>query len=106
MYTISLISFDFLRFLSISLLPMSLLDRTTFFITQTSYDEAFIRASIDELRSIIKEHNERYYLTSDPLISDVQYDQLFALLKEREDQFPDLVVGDSPTQRLVGQTIE
>jgi DNA ligase (NAD+) len=85
---------------------MSLLDRTTFFLTTTSHDESFIRASIDELRLIIKEHNERYYLTSDPVISDVQYDQLFALLKEREEQFPELVTLDSPTQRLVGQTIE
>ena len=85
---------------------MSLLDRTTFFLTQTSHDEAFIRASIGELRAIIKEHNERYYLTSDPVISDVQYDQLFAVLKEREEQWPDLITADSPTQRLVGQTIE
>lgn len=85
---------------------MSLLDRTTFFLTQTSHDEAFISASIGELREIIKEHNERYYLTSDPVISDVQYDQLFALLKEREEQLPELISADSPTQRLVGQTIE
>lgn len=85
---------------------MTLIDRTTFFLTQTSHDEQFIRASIGELRSIIKQHNERYYLTSDPVISDGQYDQLFALLKEREEQFPELVTPDSPTQRLVGQTIE
>ncbi len=36
----------------------------------------------------------------------MQYDQLFALLKEREEQWPDLITADSPTQRLVGQTIE
>lgn len=83
-----------------------LIERSLFFLTQTSHDESFIRASIEELREIIKEHNEKYYLTSDPVISDVQYDQLFSLLKEREEQWPDLITKDSPTQRLIGQTIE
>ena len=66
----------------------------------------FIRTHIAELRTIISEHNSRYYQTANPLISDGEYDHLFALLIEREQRFPDLLTTNSPTQRLVGQKIE
>jgi DNA ligase (NAD+) len=83
-----------------------LLSRTNFFLASSTYDEAFIRAQIAELRTIIIEHNTRYYQTSDPIVSDTEYDQLFALLQEREDRYPDLIVTNSPTQRLIGQKID
>jgi DNA ligase (NAD+) len=75
--------------------------RSTYFLTLSGIDEVFIRSHITELRSIIAEHNSRYYQTANPIISDAEYDQLFALLIEREERFPDLLTTNSPTQRLV-----
>ncbi len=55
---------------------------------------------IDELRRQLNEHNYRYYILDEPIISDAQYDQLFKRLKELEDQHPELIAPDSPTQRV------
>ena len=52
------------------------------------------------LRTIIKQHNYLYYLQESPVISDTDYDQLFQLLKDLEQQFPELITSDSPTQRV------
>jgi DNA ligase (NAD+) len=83
-----------------------LISRTTYFLTSSAHDEEFVRHHIAELRTLLIEHNKHYYQTSDPLISDGEYDQLFALLVDRENRFSELVVPESPTQRLVGQVIE
>ncbi len=55
---------------------------------------------IEALRKEINYHNYRYYILADPVISDAEYDRLFAELKALEQQFPDLVTPDSPTQRV------
>jgi DNA ligase (NAD+) len=55
---------------------------------------------IEELRKEINYHNYRYYVLSDPVISDAEYDRLFRELVELEKRFPDLVTPDSPTQRV------
>ncbi len=55
---------------------------------------------IEQLRDNIKQHNQLYYLSDAPLISDAEYDRLFGLLKELEQRFPDLITPDSPTQKL------
>lgn len=55
---------------------------------------------IDQLIQLIRYHNDRYYVDAQPLIADVQYDQLFSLLVELEHMYPDLLRPDSPTQRL------
>ncbi|MHA2621543.1 MAG: NAD-dependent DNA ligase LigA [bacterium JZ-2024 1] len=58
------------------------------------------RAFLPRLREIIRFHDYRYYVLDDPVIADVQYDRLFALLKTLEGRYPDLVTPDSPTQRI------
>ncbi len=55
---------------------------------------------IEELREQIRYHNYRYYVLDDPVISDAEYDQLFNELLELEQQCPQLVTTDSPTQRV------
>ena len=55
---------------------------------------------IDELRSVLKFHEHRYYIENDPLISDFEYDQLYKALEHLEKENPDLAVADSPTQRV------
>lgn len=54
---------------------------------------------IRSLRAEIEEHNYRYHVLDDPIISDAQYDALFQRLKQLESQHPETVTPDSPTQR-------
>jgi DNA ligase (NAD+) len=61
---------------------------------------------IARLRSEIRHHDYLYYVKDSPEISDEQYDRLFRELKSLEDEFPDLVAEDSPTQRVAGQPVE
>ena len=58
------------------------------------------RVDIDELRAVLRFHEYRYYIQNDPLISDFEYDQLYKSLEALEAENPDLVVPDSPTQRV------
>lgn len=54
----------------------------------------------EELREVINYNDWRYYVQSDPLLSDYEYDRLFARLKTLEKEYPSLVRADSPTQRV------
>ena len=58
------------------------------------------------LREEIHEHDRRYYIENEPIISDYEYDQLMSLLKFIESHFPELVVPSSPTQRVGGEPVE
>ncbi|MFH0843097.1 MAG: NAD-dependent DNA ligase LigA [Bacteroidota bacterium] len=60
--------------------------------------EASIR--IEKLRREIEEHNNRYYVLNEPLISDFEYDLLLNELDTLEKKFPSLITTDSPTQRI------
>jgi DNA ligase (NAD+) len=53
-----------------------------------------------ELREQIRYHNYRYYVLNDPVISDGAYDALMDELRALEEQHPELVTPDSPTQRV------
>jgi DNA ligase (NAD+) len=52
------------------------------------------------LREEIEQHNHRYYVLDDPLISDAEYDRLFRELQVIESEHPELRTADSPTQRV------
>ncbi|MDR0414363.1 MAG: NAD-dependent DNA ligase LigA [Prevotellaceae bacterium] len=58
------------------------------------------RIRIDALRSVINEHNRRYYVESSPAISDFEFDLLMQELQGIEKKFPELVDAASPTQRV------
>jgi len=60
-------------------------------------------ARINELRSLIRHHEERYYVDSAPEIADDEFDRLLHELEGLEAENPDLVTPDSPTQRVAGQ---
>ena len=64
-------------------------------------DKAQAKLQIDELTATLKEHNYRYYVLSEPTISDLEFDRLLKQLEYLESQFPDLAHTDSPT-RVVG----
>ncbi|MGH2766842.1 MAG: NAD-dependent DNA ligase LigA, partial [Actinomycetota bacterium] len=57
---------------------------------------------VEELRDLIDHHNWRYHVQDDPEISDAEYDELMRELKSLEEEFPELIVPDSPTQRVGG----
>jgi DNA ligase (NAD+) len=59
----------------------------------------------ETLRAAIREHDRRYYVLADPLLSDRAYDELFARLRDLEDQF-DLPTDASPTQRVGGEPLD
>jgi DNA ligase (NAD+) len=59
-----------------------------------------IENEIKQLRDEIRMHDHLYYVLNAPEISDVQYDRLFAQLKELEATHPWLITPDSPTQRV------
>jgi DNA ligase (NAD+) len=52
------------------------------------------------LRAEIDEHNRRYHELDDPTISDADYDDLVRELRSIEEEFPELITPDSPTQRV------
>ncbi len=56
-----------------------------------------------ELIDCITDHNHLYYIKSAPIISDLEYDQLFDYLKKIEEHFPYIISSNSPTQKLVNQ---
>ena len=55
---------------------------------------------VAQLHQVIVYHEWRYYVENDPVISDFEYDQLYKKLEALEAKFPDLIVPDSPTQRV------
>jgi len=59
-----------------------------------------ISDELENLREQINEHNHRYYVLDDPLISDAEYDRLMRQLEGIEREHPELVTRDSPTQRV------
>jgi DNA ligase (NAD+) len=67
------------------------------------------RDAAEKIRSLkeqIRRHDYHYYVLNRPEIADRKYDQLFSELKKLEQQYPDLIMLDSPTQRVSGKPIE
>ena len=55
---------------------------------------------IQVLRDTLQQHNYRYYVLDDPSIPDAEYDRLLRELQTLEQQYPQLITPDSPTQRV------
>ena len=65
-----------------------------------------VEKRIGQLRAELRRHDHLYYVENSPVISDQQYDELFAELKQLETEHPDLVTADSPTQRVGGRPMK
>ena len=61
-----------------------------------------IRQEIEDLRELIKYHNDRYYNQDNPEISDYEYDMLLLKLMKLEEEHPEIDSTDSPTQSVGG----
>lgn len=55
---------------------------------------------VEELRNILRFHENRYYVMNDPLVSDYEYDMLYKLLEKFEKEDAGIITRDSPTQRV------
>ncbi|MEY2570678.1 MAG: ligase [Acidimicrobiaceae bacterium] len=61
-----------------------------------------VEQRVTELRDEIEAHSRAYYLDDAPTVSDADFDELLRELKGLEEQFPELITPDSPTQRVGG----
>ena len=57
------------------------------------------------LRRELEYHSKLYYVLDAPVISDYEYDMLMNRLKELEQEHPELITPDSPTQRVGGEAL-
>lgn len=62
-----------------------------------------IKTEIENLRAEINRHNELYYQKNAPEISDFEFDKLLEKLKKLEEENPQFITPDSPTQRVGGR---
>jgi DNA ligase (NAD+) len=60
---------------------------------------------LEELRKLMAKYSYEYYVLDRPSVSDAVYDGLMRELKNLEEQYPDLITPDSPTQRVGGQPL-
>ena len=64
-----------------------------------------VQKEIDALRKEINYHSRLYYVEDAPVISDYDFDMLMQRLKKLEEEHPELITPDSPTQRVGGQAL-
>ena len=55
---------------------------------------------VNELRELINQNNYQYYVKDEPVIPDAEYDRLMQELIAIENEFPELIINASPTQRV------
>ncbi|HEB95089.1 MAG TPA: NAD-dependent DNA ligase LigA [Sedimenticola thiotaurini] len=67
---------------------------------------ARVRKRVEWLRREIDRHNYQYYVLDDPLIPDSEYDRLMRELQQLEQRYPELIVPESPTQRVGAEPLE
>jgi len=69
-------------------------------------DKENIKKKIQELIEKINLFDYQYYVLDNPSVSDFEYDKIFRLLVDLENEYPELIQPDSPTQRVGGEALE
>lgn len=59
-----------------------------------------IKQYVQDLRAEVELHNYRYYVMDSPTVPDAEYDRLLRELQQIEQDYPQLIAVDSPTQRV------
>ncbi|MFB2767777.1 NAD-dependent DNA ligase LigA [Pelatocladus sp. BLCC-F211] len=59
-----------------------------------------VKQRVQELRQLLQQASYAYYVLDSPMMEDAVYDQLYRELQNLENQYPELVTPDSPTQRV------
>lgn len=67
-----------------------------------------MKKRIEELKELLNKYSYQYYVEESPAVSDFEYDTLFAELQKLEEEHPEFVTPDSPTQRVgaIGEKFE
>ena len=65
-----------------------------------------VQSEIEDLRAEINRHNYLYYVLDSPEISDAEYDSLMQKLRRLEEEFPQYLTPESPTQRVGAAPLE
>ena len=65
-----------------------------------------INKQIDNLRKLLKQWEYEYYVLNQPTAGDEEYDFTLKKLIELESIHPELITGDSPSQRVGGKALE
>ncbi|HAT8178425.1 TPA: NAD-dependent DNA ligase LigA [Legionella pneumophila] len=61
-----------------------------------------IKERIEALKEQIRKYDYHYYVLDEPLVPDAEYDRCFKALQQLEEQYPEFLSPDSPTQRVSG----
>lgn len=80
-----------------SLLALLTVGRIRYFAMTTP---SHVVSEVEQLRQEINQHNYRYYVLDDPAVPDAEYDRLLRRLQQLEQEYPQLVSADSPSQRV------
>lgn len=68
-------------------------------------DNIAVISQMRQLINLLAQHNHAYYVMDQPSITDNEYDQLFHQLKVLEEQYPDCIQADTPTNKVGGQAL-
>lgn len=72
----------------------------------TKKSDLEIQKKMQKLASEIQKHDYQYYVMDDPSVTDAEYDKLFRELQKLESENPDLLLPNSPTQRVGGVALD
>lgn len=61
---------------------------------------------INELKKVLSQYNYEYHVLDQPSVPDAEYDKRMQELLKLEEDFPDLVTADSPSQRVGGPPLD
>lgn len=59
-----------------------------------------VKQRVEELRQLLQKASYAYYVLDNPIMEDAVYDQLYRELQQLENQYPEIITPDSPTQRV------
>ena len=65
-----------------------------------------IKEEISKLVSLLNKYSYDYYVEDNPQISDTEYDTLYKQLEKLEDKYPELILENSPTQRVGDKVLD
>jgi DNA ligase (NAD+) len=76
------------------------LQKLTTTLLSSAREKALDKARVEDLREVLRFHEYRYAILNEPLVSDFEYDTLYKALEKIEQESPELISPDSPTQRV------
>jgi DNA ligase (NAD+) len=82
------------------------MQQQTLNLLQLVQNNAITALDIEELKNVLRYHEQKYYVSNTPEITDFEYDQLYKALEKLEAENPSSITPDSPTQRVASGLIK